>query len=561
MATNDGDDVSPAEGMAYKAKMALGSMARQRPSIRRLLANRRQEFTEAHAILPSDATTDEQLTLTLQAWDQCERLVDDFRGTFVVESTDDAATRPDQITFPARNGGLTTVDGIAFETPGIQYLTFTHDGTGERFVSNPVRVTEGDPDRRLFWGDLHLHSQFSDGCGSPGQGLRFGRDVMDLDVVAYADHDTMGFFIPPRLQRRRMERQYFPRMKEIVREFTDEGQFLPLLGYEWTQQPTVGGHVNVYFDCIEEAELFDSISEESDTYEKLFDRLREFNDRGEGRAVAAPHHTAESSYPFDFDATDYDDEVAPLVEIYSQWGNSERPAWEGNDHPIEMGHGEAERPGHHVQDALEMGHQVGLMASADYHDARPGHSLLHADAHLPSLKEWREKGLGWGLIWRIWNEPSYPGGLVGIYASELTRETVFESLRDRQVYGTSQPHRIRVEFEINDTHVADSDSTVTVEGETAELQVSITAAGTAPIERVTIVKNNEDWRVFEGTANPEADLDTYTVEASWIDEMPITGMTWDEARGTDADVYYVRLKQADDGMAWAGPIWVENDDS
>ncbi|WP_136688546.1 DUF3604 domain-containing protein [Halorhabdus amylolytica] len=557
MATNDGDDVSSAEGIAYKAKMALGSMARQRPSLGRLLENRNQRFTEAHAIVPSDAVAGDPVALTLQVWDQCERLIDDFRGTFRVDSTDGDAIYPDHVTFPARNGGLTTIDAIVFETPGIQYLTFTHEGTGERFVSNPVRVTEDEPDRRLFWGDLHLHSQFSDGCGTPEQGLRFGRDVMDLDVVAYADHDTMGFFIPPRLQRRRMERRYFPRMKEIVREFTDEGEFLPLLGYEWTQQPTVGGHINVYFDCVEEADLFDSISPESDTYEKLFARLREFNERGEGRAVAAPHHSAESSYPFDFAATEYDDEVAPLAEVYSQWGNSERPAWEGNDHPIEMGHGEAERPGHHVQDALALGNRVGLMASADYHDARPGHSLLHADAHLPSLSEWREKGIGWGLIWRIWNEPSYPGGLAGIHATELSRETIFESLRNRQVYGTSQPHRIRVEFAVNGTRVADPDSTVTVDSPTAEREVSVAVAGTGPVERLTVVKNNEDWRRFEGTDDSDADLDAYTVEESWTDDEPITGMAFDDERGIDADTYYVRLAQADGGLAWAGPLWVE----
>ncbi|WP_135664261.1 hypothetical protein [Halorhabdus rudnickae] len=85
--------------------------------------------------------------------------------------------------------------------------------------------------------------------------------------------------------------------------------------------------------------------------------------------------------------TRYDDEVASIAEIYFRWGNSERPAWEGNDQPIEMGHGEAERPGHHIQDALAMGNRVGLFASADYFDARPGHPLLHTDAHLPSLAE------------------------------------------------------------------------------------------------------------------------------------------------------------------------------
>jgi hypothetical protein len=33
------------------------------------------------------------------------------------------------------------------------------------------------------------------------RGFAFVRDAMDLDVVAYTDHDTMGLFIPPTLQR------------------------------------------------------------------------------------------------------------------------------------------------------------------------------------------------------------------------------------------------------------------------------------------------------------------------------------------------------------------------
>jgi hypothetical protein len=76
---------------------------------------------------------------------------------------------------------------------------------------------------------------------------------MDLDVVAYADHDTMGFFIPPRLQRRRMRRRYFEATKDAVREYHDPGEFVTLFGYEWTQQPTVGGHLNVYFDSVDDA--------------------------------------------------------------------------------------------------------------------------------------------------------------------------------------------------------------------------------------------------------------------------------------------------------------------
>jgi len=545
------------EGLLYKARSTLDTFVTRRPSVRTLWANRTQRFERAHAILPSTAVVGEPLRLTLQARDQCERLHRNFRGTFATESTDDDATCPDRVVFPPDNGGVTVRTGIVFETPGVHYLTLVHEGTSERFVSNPVRVTPEEPEYHLYWGDIHLHSKFSDGCGTVEDGIRFGRDVMALDVVAYTDHDTMGFFIPPTLQRRRMRRRYFEATKDACRAFHDPGEFVTLMAYEWTKQPLAGGHINVYFDDVDGAVLFDSISPESNTYEKLWERLREFNEGGGTQAITVPHHTAESTYPFDFSQVEYDDDLAPLVEVYSQWGSSERPTAEGNRHPVEMGQGEASEPGHFTQDAHRLGYRVGLTASADYHGPHPGHSLLHAESHLPSLSEFRRDGLGWGIIWRVWDEPSHPGGLQAIYAPELTREAVFESMAARRVYGASQPNRIIVDFRVDGVRFGDQDSTVRVDDPDAPREVALDVAGTAPVATARVLKNNEVWRTAEGSDDPDAALSTYTVEAAWTDDAPVTGMAWDEERGTDADVYYARIRQADGGMAWAGPLWVE----
>ncbi|MFB6301347.1 MAG: DUF3604 domain-containing protein [Haloferacaceae archaeon] len=451
---------------------------------------------------------------------------------------------------------MTTEGGLAFRTPGVHYLTLERAGTGERFVANPVRVHAEAPDERVLWGDIHLHSHLSDGTGHPEEGLRFGRDVEGLDFAAYTDHDTMGFFIPPRLQRRRMHRRYFDRLKRATRACHDPGEFVTLLGYEWTQQPNVGGHLNVYFDSVDDAELFDSLAPETGSYEKLWARLREWRKTADCDVLTVPHHTAEAMYPFDFDATDYDDDLAPLVEIYSQWGSSERPGAEGNRYPLAMGQGESGEPGHYVRDALTMGHRVGLMASSDYHGPHPGHSLIHARPHLPALREWLDEGLGWGNVWRVWAEQSYPGGLVAVRAPELTREAVFGALADRRVYGTTQPHRPLIEFRIGGVRVGEAESTVSLPASDVEREVTIDVAGTNPVERATVVKNGEAWREHEGTTDPDAGLDAYTVERTWLDAAPVTGTRWDEDRGSDADVYHLRVHQAGGGSAWAGPLWV-----
>jgi hypothetical protein len=203
-----------------------------------------------------------------------------------------------------------------------------------------------------------------------------------------------------------------------------------------------------------------------------------------------------------------------------------------------------------------------MMGSADFHGPFPGHSIIHARPHLPSLREWRRGGLGWGNIWRVWDEESYPGGLTAFLAPELSRSAIFSALRSRSVYATTQPDRILVDFRVNGVDVVDQDDAVVVDAPDTPRTVTVDVAGTAPIARVDLVKNNATWRTVDGTDDPDADLDTYTASGEWTDEAPIAGMSWDDRRGADGDVYTVRVRQASAdrfaGMAWIGPIWVES---
>lgn len=551
-------------GMAFgsgsllaEGRKSIQSFLGSAPSVRALWRSRRSRFDDVHAILPSTATVGEPVSLTVQAWDTYERIHRAFDGAFRLESSDPDAAVPARVRLEPSDDGVTRIDDLQFATPGTHYLTLHHPALETGRATNPIAVTASPPEYRLYWGDIHLHSKGSDGVGTVQKGLRFGRDAMALDVVAYTDHDTMGFFIPPSLQRWRMHHHFFDRTKAIIEDYNDPGSFVTLFGYEWTKQPSQGGHINVYFDSTEAAELFDSRSAGSRTYEELWARLRRWRERTGADVVTIPHHPAEAMYPFDFSAIRYDDELAPLVEVYSQWGSSEYRGDDGNPKPIGgIAKGEVGTPGHYVQDALAMGHRIGLMASSDFHGPLPGHSLLHVEPHLPRLSEFLADGIGWGHIWRVWDEESYPGGLVGFFAPSLTRESIFGSLRGRQVYGTSQPHRILVRFGVNETRLRDPGVDVTVDEPTAERHIRVSVAGTGPLERVTVVKNNTDWATYQGTTDQAAGLDAYTMEDTFVDDGPITGMAWDDDRGTDADVYYVRVQQADGGMAWAGPLWV-----
>jgi hypothetical protein len=62
--------------------------------------------------------------------------------------------------------------------------------------------------------------------------------------------------------------------------------------------------------------------------------------------------------------------------------------------------------------------------------------------------------------------------------------------------------------------------------------------GTAPLESVTVVKNNADHVRMEGHG-PEMEFEYGKTEPP-----------------KDTDCYYLRVIQTDGEMAWSSPIWV-----
>ena len=111
--------------------------ADSRPSLRELWASRTGSFDRAHCILPSDAVVGESTAVTIQVWDEYERL-HPSEAVLALDSTDPDATHPDEVRLTPVDAGFVR-GSVSFETPGVHYLTLTHEPSGERFVSNPVR--------------------------------------------------------------------------------------------------------------------------------------------------------------------------------------------------------------------------------------------------------------------------------------------------------------------------------------------------------------------------------------------------------------------------------------
>ncbi|MFA7159859.1 MAG: hypothetical protein WC299_11205 [Kiritimatiellia bacterium] len=106
--------------------------------------------------------------------------------------------------------------------------------------SNPAWISK-DPAVRLFWGDLHIHTRYSNcsawRCLDPEWGYQYARDVSFLDFAAAADH-LRGIASDP---------ARWPRLQELARLYNEPRRFVSFLAFESSHAQGYGGDNNVYF--------------------------------------------------------------------------------------------------------------------------------------------------------------------------------------------------------------------------------------------------------------------------------------------------------------------------
>ena len=83
----------------------------------------------------------------------------------------------------------------------------------------------------IYWGDMHGHTAISDGKGSLDDYFTHARDVAKLDFVVVSDHD-FGNAAPWK-----MPKETWTLTQDKVDQYTVNGKFVAIAGYEWTSQP------------------------------------------------------------------------------------------------------------------------------------------------------------------------------------------------------------------------------------------------------------------------------------------------------------------------------------
>jgi hypothetical protein len=371
-------------------------------------------------------------------------------------------------------------------------------GLREWGQSNPS-IPLGNDGLQLFWGDLHaqseyhvMHSQKKDArqvdwskgisCGTPEDVYQYARDVALLDFVAITDQGAItgvGWDV----------------LREKAAEYYRLGRFVTFNAYE-AGSPV--GHRNVFYRG-EEADPRQDASEFNYMPEFLYKFYANRRD-----VIMIPHHVKTWT-----DWSFYDASLEPVMEVYSCWGQSENPSTERWDKGM--------TPNAGAWKALQLGYRLGMIASSDNHVGMPGRSYPHdRQVHTP-----------------------FPGGLAAVWAPELSREAIFDAVRNRHCYGTTGA-RIILRFSVNDQPMG---SELTIDDPRAPRTIAATIHGTAAIERAEIIR---DGRIFHASIRQASRTDT-NHELVWEDESPLER----------AAFYYVRVAQADGHMAWSSPIWVD----
>ncbi len=393
---------------------------------------------------------------------------------------------------------------------GVVRVCVRDDKSGAEGVSNPMEIAAGD--EHLFFGDIHAHTELSyDAGGSIDEMYEYARDVAGLDFAAAADHQTaiaglrgkcghVGGIpgvtfesMPPRWEA----------TCDAAARLHEPGRFLTFVGFEFAPHE-FDGHRNVYWldDHPEMLHASGDIREWLRT--RPLERLMETED-----VLVIPHHPpimwrAGIEEGGGLDYSDLPDAAQPIVEICSKHGTSE---YLNNERPLR---GQCRES--FVLDFLERGHKFGFIGGSDTHLANPGSPLR--EGPYATLR--------------------FRAGLAAVWATELTREAIWEALRARGCYATTGP-KIVLRFQVNDLFMGEEGCAWSARA------IRVEAHGETPIILIEIVKNGR-------------------VVARWDPHRPRLDVAfeWDDSDGAEreTDYYYARVRQHDGEWAWASPVWL-----
>jgi len=446
---------------------------------------------KATVVAPSVVAPDEAFSLKVRFEDKNSNphAPHAARASFTCEAAD--ATLPGEYEFTDADEGWRVFEGCRLPAPGVYRIGFAAEGI-PAVLSNPI-LCLARPAARVWWGDMHNHTEWCDGTDTVEYVYRFGRDHAFLDVCASSEHIgveapewPIGAVDKPALPAAPM----WAEQQKQTRRYYQPGRFVTFLGYEFTphggerENPANADHCVWFLDDRHELVIDEDI-------EALGRKLAPI----EGFMAA---HVGGRYTRWDYQVPP---EAMPVVEIASMHEHSE---W-------------------FVQQALQKGLKVGIVGMSDGHMGRPGYDL------------WARHGRA-GLHKRTFSPQS---AITAFLTPTLDREGVWEAMRSRRVYATTGA-RILLEFSCEGASMGE------VVTAAARPSFRIAVHGTAPIDRVQVIRGDRLAHTVDYAPAVTGGEPVWDVTLEWTDPEPVAGETY----------YYLRVTQSDDHFAWSSPIWV-----
>ena len=348
-------------------------------------------------------------------------------------------------------------------------------------VMRNYRTQAGGQTLHVMRGEFHRHTEISGDGANDGpliDAYRYMIDAAYMDWVGCCDHDNGG------------GHEYFWWLNQKLTDAYHLGdKFVPMFAYERSVQYPEG-HRNVVLPKrgIRPLPRLPKMAPDSppapapDT-QMLYRYLKEF-----GGIVAS--HTSGTDMGTDW--RDNDPAVEPVVEIYQ----GDRQSYEMPDAPRSNSEKDSIggwRPLGFVSLALQKGYRLAFEASSD-----------HISTHMSYCNLW---------------------------VASPTREGIMEAFHKRRVYGATD--NILADVRCG-AHMMGEEFTVS-----AAPSISVKLVGTAPFDKVRIIKDNN----YVYAVEPK----TKAVSFTWRDAAAEKGKT---------SYYYVRGEQEDGQLVWVSPMWI-----
>ena len=459
---------------------------------------------EVFARMPSTVTVGEPFSLHL--WAEKADSAPDLFAAFSVSFTavPELGGLPAKYAFVAGDDGSAEITGLTFTavpTSNGSVLAGTTDAD-EVINVNPVEVMAPSSSPRLYWGDLHLHSTFSDGKEPATWFYPFGRS-RGLDFAAISDHINSGdVYGPPWEFNHTMDTADWQQLQALARTYDAPGAFVTLLGFEFsagsikemgdclgggaTRCPTVEGDWNTYFST-DSAPLFDSNS--------VFapDGLLATVGMVDPLAVVIPHFGGRRADLLGLTPEENQARV-PVVEIIS---NHTAPP-SGAEGWATQTIGSAVR--------------LGFVGSSDDHSGHPGRSM-------------------WGTRY----------GYLAAWAESLDRAAILDAIRRRHTYACSHFDRPIVRVSANHGAMM-GDSVALAAGE--DPAMTLTVESRVQVTAVSLVRDGTTaWQSAPTSGTPSA---PFAISVPYTEPLPQSPTS-----------YYWKITFDNTAVVWTSPIWFD----